>query len=143
SHRATQFATRVEDRNLIYLSPVVFVAAARYVADRRVRVVPLALSAAVVAWLIWATPYHAYEHLYSDAFGLSILQWLNQTWFWTITDLRWLLYGILFFAVLYALSLRHSERAPRVALIAAALGGAAAVAGNLTGETSAPDQARS
>src|SRR5262249_39144150 len=32
SYIATQFAIRVEERNLIYLSPVVFVAAARYVA---------------------------------------------------------------------------------------------------------------
>jgi hypothetical protein len=141
SYISQTFAIRVEERNLIYLSPIAFVAAARYILDRRVRLVPLAIAAAGTAWLLWTTPYHAYEHLYSDAFGLSILQWLNQTWFWTITDLRWLLYGILVFAVLYALSLRHSARAPRAALIAAAVVGAAVVGWNLTGEISAADQA--
>jgi hypothetical protein len=137
SYIATQFAIRVEERNLIYLSPIVFVLAARYVADRRVRVVPLAVSTAVVGWLIWATPYHAYEHLYSDAFGLSILQWLNQTWYWTVSDLRWLLYGILAASVVFALALRWT----RAAAIAAIVVGALVVGWNLTGEISAADQA--
>jgi hypothetical protein len=138
SYIATQFAIRVEERNLIYLSPIVFVAAARYVADRRLRVVPLALSTAAVAWLIWATPYHAYEHLYSDAFGLSILQWLNQTWYWTVSDLRWLLYGILAGTVIFAVALRRL----RAGAVAAAVVGALVVGWNLTGEISAADQAR-
>jgi hypothetical protein len=137
SYIATTFAIRVEERNLIYLSPIVFVAAARYVTARRVRVVPLAVSAAAVGWLLWATPYHAYEHLYSDAFGLSILQWLNQTWYWTISDLRWLLYGILAASVVFALALRFS----RWAVVAAAVLGALVVGWNLTGEISAADQA--
>ncbi len=103
SYISSTFAIRVEERNLIYLSPIVFVAAVRFVADRRVRPLPLVLAAGATAWLLWSTPYHAYEHLYSDAFGLSILQWLNQNWFWTIADLRWLLYGILALSVLFAL----------------------------------------
>lgn len=141
SYIATTFAIRVEERNMIYLSPIAFVAAARFIADRRVRVLPLALATAAVAWLLWSTPYHAYEHLYSDAFGLSILQWLNQTWYWTITDLRWLLFGILAASVLFALSLRLTKRAPRATAIAAAVVGAAIVGWNLTGEISAADQA--
>jgi hypothetical protein len=138
---SSTFAIRVEERNLIYLSPIVFVAAVRFVADRRVRPLPLVLAAGATAWLLWSTPYHAYEHLYSDAFGLSILQWLNQNWFWTISDLRWLLYGILALSVLFALSLRYTSRAPRALAIAAGVIGLAVVAWNLTGEISAAHQA--
>ena len=39
---SSTFAIRVEERNLIYLSPIVFVAAVRCVAGRRVRPLPLA-----------------------------------------------------------------------------------------------------
>ena len=88
----------------------------------RVRVVPLALAAAATGYLLWSTPYHAYEHLYSDAFGLSILQWLNQTWYWTESDLRWLLFGILAVGVLFALAPRLGSRAARP--VAIAVGGA-------------------
>ena len=139
SYLATTFAIRVEERNLIYLSPIVFVVAARWLADRRVRPLPLAIATAAVGWLLWSTPYHAYEHLYSDAFGLSILQWLNQTWSWTNTDLKWLLFAILGGGLALAVVLRTS--ATRAAVVATALLGGAVVAWNLTGEISAANQA--
>ena len=139
SYLATTFAIRVEERNLIYLSPIVFVVAARWLCERRVRLLPLAVATAAVGWLLWSTPYHAYEHLYSDAFGLSILQWLNQTWRWTNSDLKWLLFAILAGGVLFALLLRM--RATRVTLVATLLLGCALVAWNLTGEISAANQA--
>ena len=73
--------------------------------------------------------------------GLSILQWLNQNWFWTISDLRWLLYGILALSVLFALSLRYVSQTPRALAITAGVVGLAVVAWNLTGEISAAHQA--
>ncbi len=139
SFLATTFATRVEERNLIYLSPIIFVAAARWLTERRVRPVPLALAAGVVGYLIWTTPYHAYEHLYSDAFGLSILQWWNQTWAFTNTDVRWLLFAILAGGVAFAAVLRL--RATRAVVIATGALAIAIVAWNLTGEISAANQA--
>ena len=139
SYLATTFAIRVEERNLIYLSPIVFVVAARWLTERRVRALPLAISTAAVGWLLWSTPYHAYEHLYSDAFGLSILQWLNQTWSWTNSDLKWLLFAILAGGLAVGVVLR--TWATRAVLAATALLGCAIVAWNLTGEISAANQA--
>lgn len=146
SYISTTFSIRVEERNLIYLSPLAFVAAARLVTRGRVRVVPLALATAATAYLLWTTPYHAYEHLYSDAFGLSILQWLNQTWYWTESDLRWLLFGILALGVAFALAqsfLRATSgqgvrRGVGIATIVLAVG---TIAWNLGGELSAASQA--
>jgi hypothetical protein len=139
SYLATTFSTRVEERNLIYLSPIVFVAAARWLTERRVRPIPLAIAAGSVGWLLWSTPYHAYEHLYSDAFGLSILQWLNQTWFWTNSDLKLLLFGILAAGIVFAFAAR--SRASRAIAVATLCLGVAVVAWNLTGEISAANQA--
>ncbi len=139
SFLATTFAIRVEERNLIYLSPIVFVVAARWLLERRVRPFPVAIAAAACGWLLWSTPYHAYEHLYSDALGLSILQWLNQTWAFTIDDLRWLLFAILAAGIGFAVLLRSS--ATRTVVVATALVGCATVAWNLTGEISAANQA--
>jgi hypothetical protein len=138
---STTFSIRVEERNVIYLSPLAFICAARWLTAGRVRAVPVALATGATGYLLWTTPYHAYDHLYSDAFGLSILQWLNQTWYWTNSDLRWLLLSILAAGVALAAVQRLGTRgAPplRVAAIALAL---ATIAWNLTGEISAADQA--
>ena len=44
--------------------------------------------------LLDTTPYHNTEHFYSDAPGLSILQWLNhKPRYFTTTDARRLLFG--------------------------------------------------
>ena len=141
SYLSTTFAIRVEERNLIYLSPIVFLAAARAVLPLRLRLVPLALAAAATGYLLWTTPYHAYEHLYSDAFGLSILQWLNQTWYWTESDLRWLLLGILALGVLLGLAPRLAPRAGRALAVVTLVLALATIAWGLTGELSAAHQA--
>jgi hypothetical protein len=141
SYLSTIFAIRVEERNLIYLSPVVFVAAARFLVGRRARLLPVTVASAAIGWALWATPYHAYEHLYSDAFGLSILQWLNQTWYWTVSDLRWLLYGILAAGAAVALALRLADRARSAFSVTGVVLGLATIGWGLTGEISAANQA--
>jgi MFS family permease len=95
SYLSTVFAIRVEERNLMYLSPVVFAVTARWLLVGRTRVVATIVGAAAVAYLLETTPYHNNEHFYSDAPGLSILQWLNRTWSVTTTDARHVLFGIL------------------------------------------------
>ncbi|MGH3003912.1 MAG: hypothetical protein ACRDM1_14835 [Gaiellaceae bacterium] len=142
SYISTNFAIRVEERNLIYLSPIVFVATARWLVVRRPRPVPVVLAACAVGYLLQTTPYHAYEAYYSDAPGYSILQWLNQTWYWTNTDLHRLLFGVLIFGVLYAAAVWRAPRLRRPRLTAAltaltAAIGVAVVGWNLTGEIAA------
>lgn len=149
SYISTQFAIRVEERNLIYLSPVVFTITARWFAERRIRLAAWALSGAAVAYLIATTPYHAYEHLYSDAFGLAILEWLNRTWYLTNTDLQRLLYGMLAFSIAAGVAahlLRRRESERRFRIVGTVLSGLVAVlvvTWNLTGEIAAADASNS
>ena len=144
SYISTTFSIRVEERNLIYLSPIAFICRGpRWLAAARVRPVPVATRRGVrTAYLLWTTPYHAYEHLYSDAFGLSILQWLNQQWFWTSSDLRWLLLGILAGGVAFAGAPRRHSTRLRDALHGRRRdrAGVAVIGWNLTGEIAAVER---
>jgi hypothetical protein len=148
SYESTVFSIRIWERNVIYLGPVVFVAAARWVVAGRRRLVPLLVAACATGYLLATTPYHAYEHFYSDAPGLSILQWLNRTWSLTIPDLQRVLFGILAFGVLLALAATFQERLPRRLVQAAggvvvAVTAIAVLAWNLTGEIAAANASNS
>lgn len=140
SYLSTTFATRVEERNLIYISPVVFAATACWLISGRSRLIPLVVSSGIVGWLLWSTPYHNYEKFYSDAPGLSILQWLNQQWYFTTTDARRLLFGVLIGTIVYAVLRELSARRERFLhagiAVAAALG-VLGIAWNLAGEIQA------
>ena len=137
SFLSTTLAIRVEERNVIYLSPIAFIAAARWLTKGRFRPVPMGIAGLSVGYLLWTTPYHAYEHLYSDAFGLSILQWLNQKWYWTNMDLKRLLFAILAGGVLCAAAMPWRRHAERVFSIVAVVLALVTVAWNLTGEIAA------
>jgi len=135
SYISTNFAIRVEERNLIYISPVIFVVTARWLIAGRARIIPAALAAAAVAYLLDTTPYHNTEHFYSDAPGLSVLQWLNRKpFYFTTDDARRLLFGILIGIVVFAL-LR--DRLRRAGVAVAGLLAVLVVAWNLTGEIAA------
>jgi hypothetical protein len=140
SYLSTTFGIRVEERNLIYIAPVVFAATAVWTLRARSGVVALAVSAAVVAHLLDTTPYHDYEKFYSDAPGLSILQWLNQEWYFTTTDARRLVFGILIGAVVLA-TIRELELpgvlVRRVGIVAGTALAILAVAWSLAGEIQA------
>jgi hypothetical protein len=131
SYISATFAIRVEERNLIYIAPVVFAVTARWLLTGRARVVPVAVAAACVGYLLWTTPYHNNEKFYSDAPGLSNLQWFNRTWAFTTTDAKRLLFAILVVTVVVAFVKR------RAVTVVAALLAVLAVAWNLTGEIAA------
>jgi len=140
SYISTQFAIRVEERNFIYVAPVTFAVVARWVFAGRTRLVPLALSAAAVWYLLDTTPYHNTEHFYSDAPGLSVLQWLNQHAYFSTTDARRLVFAILAGSVVVALVRHFGARKAQLArfgLPAAAVLAAAVVGWNLWGEIAA------
>jgi hypothetical protein len=140
SYISTNFAIRVEERDLIYIAPVVFAVLARWVYAGRFRLVPLVLSAAAVWYLLHTTPLHNTEHFYSDAPGLSVLQWLNQKVYFTTTDAHRLLYGILIGSVAVVV-LRELARRRSVAQRVVLAGGAAlavlVIGWNLGGEIAA------
>jgi hypothetical protein len=140
SKLSTVFAIRVEERNLIYLAPIVFVAVAMWAATARVRLIPLAVSAAATAYLLNTTPYHNTEDFYSDAPGLSVLQWLNRKIYFTTEDARHLLFGILAGAVVMLVVtdlLVRKRRLARFAMPAGTLLALLVIGWNLWGEIAA------
>jgi hypothetical protein len=146
SYLSTNFAIRVEERNLIYLSPLVFVTAARWLLAGRARVIALGVSGGAIGYLLHSTPYHNNEHFYSDAPGLSILQWLNRTWSFTTTDAHRLMFGILAGSVVIVVGWDRFRRRGGLRRGHAAVGAmlALAIVGwNLTGEITAADSSNS
>lgn len=84
AYLASFFESRVVERNVIYLSPLLLAGAALWLEHRRVRLPLLAGAVALVAYLVVATPYQLDPSgLYADAPSLSILSWANQRLGWS------------------------------------------------------------
>jgi hypothetical protein len=111
AYLSTVFATRVIERNLIYLAPLFFIATALWLQRPRVR--PLALAAAVVATaaLLVITPLQL-DYPYFEAPGFSLLAELNRDLELTQTTLEALLLVTLAVAVLLMLVPRLLARRP-------------------------------
>jgi hypothetical protein len=142
SKLSTVFAIRVEERNFIYVAPVVFLAVALWARTGRTRLLPVLLSAGAVAYLLDITPYHNTEDFYSDAPGLSVLQWLNRQFYFTTTDARRLLYGILIGSVAMLVAtdvLVRRRRFPRIVVPATAVLAVLVIGWCLWGEAAAAD----
>jgi hypothetical protein len=124
AYLSTIFADRVEERNLIYASPVFFAATAAVLERRLVQLWALPAAAAAVLYLLVSTPYQMEFHFYSDAPGLAILARANRDYAWTPdhaqTVLLWMLAG----ATAIVLAVAFLRGRPRVAT---AIGAAAAV----------------
>jgi hypothetical protein len=82
SYLSTQLAIRVEERNLIYLSPVAFVCAAAWLQRLRAALWAVAAATAGVAYVLATTPYNMDLHFYSDAPGLAVLSEANRRLAW-------------------------------------------------------------
>jgi hypothetical protein len=144
AYLSTVFATRVEERNFIYVAPLLFVGTALVFERRRVNPIALAVASAYTLYLVGYALYHAvgsaYEmgvQLYSDALGFAILQQANRYLLWTPTFARWLLIGILAGGVLVLLAPRLLAGRERVTAVLFAVTAAAIVGWNLTGEIAA------
>jgi hypothetical protein len=70
--------TRVEERNVIYLVPLVFVGTALWLDRPRLRWWSLAAAVGFVAYLVVATPYQLTTVPASDSFGVAIAQMANR-----------------------------------------------------------------
>jgi hypothetical protein len=131
------FATRVEERNLIYIAPLLFIGTALVFERRRVNLVALGAAAAYGLYLVVGTPFEMGIQLYSDALGFSILQQANRYYQMTPGAAQWLLIGILVFGVALAAAATISRRrGTAVTAVAAALA-VGVLAWNVTGEISA------
>jgi len=135
AYLSTAFATRVEERNLIYLAPLVFALFAIFLARPRVRSLPLALMAVLTLVLVLKTPYQMGFDFYWDAPGLSILQGANRELAWTPETAQWVLIGLLALALAVALAVRALPRYAAVPLLAVL--SLAVLAWTVTGEIAA------
>jgi hypothetical protein len=131
---STTFETRIEERNLIYLAPLLFAATALWLERPRLRIVPLAAAVGFVAYLIVSTPYALDNVPYSDAFGLSILALSNRDLSFASSGVEWLLISVLVLSVALLLAPRVLERRRALASGVLALTAFLVVAWNLTGE---------
>ena len=78
SYLSTVFSTTVQERNLIYLGPLVFAGTALWLDRPRLRWAPLAAAVGFVAYLIVATPYLLDNVPSIDSLGVSIAQMSNR-----------------------------------------------------------------
>jgi len=144
AYLSTTFATRVEERNLIYIAPLLFVGTALVLTRRRVNLPALTVASAYALYLVGYALYHVVGspyamgvRLYSDALGFSIAQRANLELFWTPSDVRIALIVALVVGIALLLVPRILPiRAPIVAALSMVLA-AGIVAWNFTGELSA------
>jgi hypothetical protein len=93
------FSTLVEERNLIYVAPLLLVATAVWVERPRVRPWALGAAAAFALYLIVSTPFKMEFHFYADAPGLGVLQAANRKLAWTPQIAQHVLVGMLLASV--------------------------------------------
>jgi hypothetical protein len=137
SYQSTVFATRIVERNLIYVTPLVFVGMALWLQRPRLRWLPLAAATGFVAYLLVSTPYALSNVPYSDALGLSIAQMSNRNLAFTDGDIQWALIVTLIVSV--ALLVLPRLIGSRSTLVHGLVGATAALvlAWTLTGQISA------
>jgi hypothetical protein len=147
AYLSTQFATRVEERNLIYVAPLLLVGTALVLERRRVNGWALGAAGIYALYLVGYVLYQAlqspYEmgiQLYSDALGFAILQQANRYVYLDTGTARAVLLAVLAVGMAVLLAARWPHRLARRQRLVAALTAALAVAivaWNLTGEIAA------
>ena len=116
AYLSTVFATLTEERNMIYLAPLMLTGTALAFAARRVEWWIVAAGAAFVLFLIVAKPFDlGYPYFESPGFG--ILTMANRHFHWNVTDLR----QALVVALAVAVVLLVARRVAGVAAIATLL----------------------
>jgi hypothetical protein len=137
AYLSTVFETRVEERNLIYIAPLLFIGTALVLERRRANLVALAAATAYGFYLVVGTPYQIGVQLYSDALGFSIFQQANRYYQWTPGMAQWLLIGILLGGVALLAAATLLPRSGTLFTGVAAVLAIGILAWNVTGEISA------
>jgi hypothetical protein len=133
AYLSTVFATRVEERNMIYLGPLLIVGCAVYFTSRRIWLPGIVVAAGFATWLVTAYGYQL-DYPYFEAPGYGVAAMANRSWHWDQPTIRtWVYVACALFFVVAVL-----PRVPRLPLrarqAAAAAAALAAVAWALTGE---------
>jgi hypothetical protein len=133
---STTFGTYTVERNLIYLSPLLFAGTALWLERRSAQPLAIAAAAVLALYLVLTTPYEMQFHFYSQAPGFSLLEWLNRSSvaFLTPRGAKILLLAMLVVTVLVLLAPRLVPRAGLpLALVACAFALVWSFAGELAG----------
>jgi hypothetical protein len=133
AYLSTVFATRVEERNMIYLAPLLIAGTAVFFSTRRVWLPGVIASAAFITWLVTAYGYQL-DYPYFEAPGYGVAAMANRAWHWDQPTIRHALYvaGIAFFLVCVVSRLPRVPRPVERGLVA--LAAATAVTWALTAE---------
>jgi hypothetical protein len=111
---STTAFTFVEERNAIYLVPLVFVGTALWFDRPRLRWIPLAAAVGFVAYLIVATPYQLTTVPAADTPGVAIAQMANRNLSFAHGGIEWALIVTLALSVVLLLAPRLlAVRRPR------------------------------
>lgn len=131
AYLSTVFATRVEERNMIYVQPLLIVGTAAWLCARR-RSLPVSLAA--FAFTMWLVLHYGYQldYPYFEAPGYGIAAMANRSFRWTQHDIRLALAAI--GLVLLAVILFAHRRQGRALRIVLAVTAAGALAMMLAGE---------
>jgi hypothetical protein len=143
---STTFGTYTVERNLIYLSPLLFVGTALWLERRAAHPLAVAAAAGFALYLVLTTPYEMGTHFYSQAPGFALLEWFNRTSvaFLTPGGAKILLLVILVLTVVLLLAPRYVPRVGVAAALAAcAFTLAWSFAGELAGASASNSYARS
>ena len=133
-----EFATRVWERNVMYVAPLLFVGFAIWLERRRLNPWAAAFGIAFAAFLLGKTPYLMQFRFSSDSPGLAILSELNRRLSFTPTDAKILLYAILAVTALFMLAPQLVRRLPLATATGIASALAVLVVGwNVAGQLSA------
>jgi hypothetical protein len=130
---STDFATRVEERNLIYLAPLLFAGTALLLERPRARLWAIGASAVFVLYLLTTTPYELDSYPYGDAPALSMLALANRYFAMDAAAIERTLVVVLLVAVAL-LAARTLVRGGRLPLAIGAFAAAAVFAWTLTAE---------
>ena len=103
TYQAATFEERIEERNLLYIAPLLTIALAHFAATRQIRVWALALAAALTAWSIDSLPLNL-AGLEGDAPGLAILSRWHDDYELGFTSAHQILYGLIALSVLVGLA---------------------------------------
>src|SRR5207244_9179397 len=126
-----------EERNMIYLAPLMLIGTALVFEARRIEWWIVAAGAAFVLFLILEKPFDlGYPYFESPGFG--ILAMTNRHFRWDVTDIRW----ALFVALVAAVALLAVRRVRAIAPLAALLVLAWMLTAEITATAGADREAR-
>jgi hypothetical protein len=137
AYLSTKFSSLIVERNLIYLTPLAFVATAVLLERARAPLWALSAGTATVTTAIIATPiYRGVDQFpYYEAHGLSILAFLNREWGWSVERIETAIVIVALAGGVLLLVTARLRRHSGQAGVTAAVGIAVAVlAWNLTNE---------